>query len=72
MRLQSAETQETNMADDKTKRGAADRNKVAGNEPYEVSYFATKHNISTEQARDIIKKHGPDREAANKAASKLK
>ncbi|MBB4272776.1 DUF3606 domain-containing protein [Rhizobium mongolense] len=60
------------MADDKSKRGAADRNKVAGGEPYEVSYFAKKHGISREQADKIVKKHGPDRDAANKAASKLK
>ncbi|APO67608.1 DUF3606 domain-containing protein [Rhizobium mongolense] len=60
------------MADDKSKRGAADRNKVAGGEPYEVSYFAKKHGISRDKAEAIIKKHGSDREAANKAAEKIK
>ncbi|TBY73370.1 DUF3606 domain-containing protein [Rhizobium leguminosarum bv. viciae] len=60
------------MADDKSKRGAADRNKVAASEPYEVSYFAKKHGISPDQAQKIIDKHGPDRDAANKAAKKLK
>ncbi|AHF83681.1 hypothetical protein RLEG3_18425 [Rhizobium leguminosarum bv. trifolii WSM1689] len=60
------------MADDKSKRGAADRNKVAAGEPYEVAYFAKKHGISRDQAEKIIDKHGPDRDAANKAAERLK
>jgi hypothetical protein len=38
------------MSDDKTKRGAADRSKVAGGEAYEVDYFAKKHGISPEKA----------------------
>ncbi len=32
-------------------------------EPYEVEYFAQKHGITQQQARDIIKKHGPSRDA---------
>jgi hypothetical protein len=39
------------MADDKTNTGKADRSRVAGSEGYEVSYFARKHGITTEQAR---------------------
>jgi hypothetical protein len=60
------------MTDDKTKRGAADRSRVAEGEPYEVAYFAKKHGISAEDARRIIKQHGPDRGAADKAAARLK
>jgi len=60
------------MADDKTKRGAADRARVSGSEPYEVAYFAKKHGISKEDALRIIKRHGSDRDAADKAAFKLK
>jgi hypothetical protein len=40
------------MADDKTNTGKADRSRVAGGEGYEVSYFARKHGITTEQARE--------------------
>ncbi|KRB93247.1 DUF3606 domain-containing protein [Sphingomonas sp. Root720] len=60
------------MADSKTKRGAADRSKVAGGEGYEVSYFARKHGITKEQAQDLIKQVGNDRDKLNAAAAKLK
>lgn len=60
------------MADDKSKRGVADRRRVAGGEGYEVSYFARKHGISKDQAQDLIKRVGNDREKLNAAASKIK
>jgi hypothetical protein len=53
------------------KRKASDRRKVANSEPYEVEYFARKHNISREQARDLIRQIGNDRDKLNAAASKL-
>ena len=39
------------MADDKTKRGGADRRTVAAGEGYEVGYFAKKHGITRDQAQ---------------------
>ena len=60
------------MADSKTKRGAADRRQVAAGEGYEVNYFARKHGISKDQAQDLIKRIGNDREKLNAAAAKLK
>jgi hypothetical protein len=60
------------MADDKTMVGAADRNRVSGSEGYEVSYFASKHGISAEQARDLIERIGNDREKLDAAAGRLK
>ena len=60
------------MADNKSKRGAADRRRVAGGEGYEVNYFARKHGISKDQAQDLIKRVGNDREKLNAAAKKLK
>lgn len=60
------------MADNKSKRGAADRRQVAGGEGYEVNYFARKHGISKDQAQDLIKRVGNDREKLNAAAAKLK
>jgi hypothetical protein len=60
------------MADDKKKRGAADRSRVAGGEAYEVTYFARKHGISQAQAKDIIKRFGPSRARCDTAAKKLK
>jgi hypothetical protein len=59
------------MADSKSKRGGADRRRVAGGQGYELSYFARKHGISTEDARKLIAKFGNDRDKLNKAAAKL-
>jgi len=60
------------MADDKSKKGGADRRQVAAGEGYEVSYFARKHKISRDEAEALIKRVGNDREKLNAAASKLK
>lgn len=60
------------MPDDKSKRGPQDRAKVAGGQPYEVSYFRQKHGLSVDKAREIIKRHGPNREKANEAAERYK
>jgi len=60
------------MADNKSKRGKADRAKVAAGEGYEVAYFARKHGITQQQTRDLIKKHGNDRMKLDAAAEKLK
>ncbi len=59
------------MADDK-KNTAAGRRLVAGTQKYELDYFARKHGIQPADARRIIKQHGNDRDAADKAASRLK
>ncbi|MES0168230.1 DUF3606 domain-containing protein [Mesorhizobium sp. M0027] len=60
------------MADDKSKRGSADRSRISAEEPYEVDYFAKKHGITEAQARAIIKKHGPSRMKCDVAAVALK
>jgi hypothetical protein len=39
--------------------------------PYDVDYFARKHEISPEQARELMRKLGRDREKLNKAAAEL-
>jgi hypothetical protein len=62
---------EVSMPDNKIKRGKADRSRVAGNEGYEVNYFANKHGITREQARGLIKKVGNNRDKLNRAAEKL-
>lgn len=59
------------MADDKSKRGGGDRNRVAAGQGYEVNYFARKHGISSAKAREIIKRVGNDREKLNAAAEKI-
>ncbi|MDB5702424.1 MAG: hypothetical protein JWL66_2623 [Sphingomonadales bacterium] len=57
------------MADDKTKKGAGDRNRVAANEGYEVSYFARKHGLARADAAELIKRVGSDRKKLNEAAA---
>jgi hypothetical protein len=36
-----------------------------------VAYFAGKHQITMEQARNIIAEHGPSRQACDLAAERL-
>ena len=60
------------MSDDKTNRGGQDRARVSGSETYEVDYFASKHNISREQAQDLIGRFGNSREVLDREAEKLK
>ncbi len=60
------------MPDDKSKRGAADRSRVAAGEPYEVNYFARKHGLSREEAQKIIKQAGGNRDKANQIAETKK
>lgn len=60
------------MADNKQNPGEPDRSRVSGSEDYEVRYFADKHGISMDQARELIAKHGNQREALDAAAEQLK
>lgn len=60
------------MADDKTNRGEPDRSRVAAGESYEVEYFARKHGITADQARELIARVGNDRESLDAAAAELK
>ncbi len=60
------------MADDKTKHGASDRNKVSKSEAYELKYFANKHGVTVAQAEALMDKHGNERATLDKAAGKLK
>jgi len=59
------------MADDKSRRGAADRRVVAGGEAYEVDHFAEKHGLTRERAKDLIGRIGNDREKLGAEARKL-
>lgn len=60
------------MAQTKTTRGRKqDSSRVAGGQGYEVNYFARKHGIRKQQAEDLIKRIGNDRDKLNEAAGKL-
>ena len=62
----------TTMADNKLRRGPADRNKLSKGGEYDVAFFVRKHGIATEDAKRIITQHGSDRDACDKAAYRLK
>ena len=60
------------MADSTKNRGQRDRSRVAAGQGYELGYFARKHGISRDQARQLIARVGNDRAKVNGAAAKLK
>jgi len=60
------------MADDKSKVGGRDRQRVAGGEDYEVRDFAEANGISVEQAEQLIARHGNNREELERAARQMK
>ena len=60
------------MADNKRKRGKADRARVSGSEPYEVYYFARKHRMTAAAVRKLIKKIGNSRKKLEAAVAKMK
>jgi hypothetical protein len=55
----------------KRKRQNDDLERRLSHAPYSVDYFARKHDISTEQARELMRKLGRDRNKLNKAAARL-
>ena len=59
------------MADDKSIIGEPDRSRVAKNERYEVSDFASRHSISIDEARDLIDRFGNDRATLEREAAKI-
>jgi len=59
------------MADGKSTQDGSNRNRVSGDQGYELSYLAEKRGISVEQALQLIEEHGNDREALDRAAERL-
>ncbi|MER8467143.1 DUF3606 domain-containing protein [Mesorhizobium sp. M1396] len=59
------------MADDKSKRDFRDRQRMSGDEQYEVGYFASKFGRTIPEVRELIKKHGNDRETLERDAKAL-
>ena len=57
------------MAKGKKRRSGIQRHQL--DEPYSVDYFARKHDISPEQALELMRKIGRDRDKLNEAAAKL-
>jgi hypothetical protein len=60
------------MSDDLANAGQRDRDRVSGDQPYEVEYFARKHGLTMEQARELIARVGNDRAKLDAAAEAMK
>jgi hypothetical protein len=60
------------MSDNPSIQDGRDRSRVAGGEGYEVRYFADKHGITIDHARDLIDRIGNDRDKLDAAAAELK
>ncbi|HEU5066609.1 MAG TPA: DUF3606 domain-containing protein [Sphingomicrobium sp.] len=60
------------MSDNTSLRGDRDRRTVSASEPYEVGYFARKHGLTIEQARDLIARVGNDRSKLDAAAEAMR
>ena len=59
------------MPDDKSKTDNRDRLRVAGGEDYEIDYLVDKAGITREQARELIKRYGNDRDKLMEQARNL-
>jgi hypothetical protein len=60
------------MADDKQHIGEPDRSRVSGSEEYEVRHFAEAIGLDVEKVRELIRRHGNDRDTLEREARKLK
>lgn len=60
------------MPDDKSIQDGRDRSKVAAEQQYELAYFAKKHGLTADQAREILHVSGPNREIADRMAEERK
>ena len=60
------------MSDDKSKVGQQDRSRVSASERYEVDHLAKKFGLTSDKVVEVIKSHGPMREAVEQQLGALK
>lgn len=58
------------MTDDKTKTGAADRNRINVNEDYELQYWTQALGVSADELRAAVKAVGPSAAAVREHLGK--
>jgi hypothetical protein len=46
------------MADDRTKRGPADRSRINVHEPYELEYWTQELSVSADRLKELVARHG--------------
>jgi len=60
------------MADNKQHVGEPDRSRVSGSEEYEIRHFAQAIGLDVEKVRELIRRHGNDRDTLVREAQRLK
>ena len=50
----------------------SDRSRVAASDPSEVRYFGTKHGLSDDEVKALIKDHGNARQTLEAAVARLR
>lgn len=60
------------MADDKTKRGKPDRDRVSSTEAYEVNYLAKKTGLPPPLVKKVIQQEGPSRKSVETYLERMK
>ena len=60
------------MADDKSKRGKPDRDRVSRGEPYEVDHLVKKHGLPAPLVRKVIDQEGPMRQDVERYLERIK
>lgn len=60
------------MADNKKKRGKADRARVSASEPHEVRYFAKKNKITPAMTKKLVRKYKGSRKRMTAAVKAMK
>ena len=60
------------MSDNKDMVGGPDRARVAGGEDYEVSDFARRHGVTSDEVREMIARVGNSREALEREVQRTK
>jgi hypothetical protein len=58
------------MADDTSKAGAADRNRINVNQPHEVQYWTKALNVSEDQLKKAVQSVGTSADAVRKHLGK--
>jgi hypothetical protein len=70
IRAASIHCRSIEMADDKTKVGKPDRDRINTSEDYEVRDWAAKYGVTPERIREVVKKVGPMAKDVEKELSK--
>jgi hypothetical protein len=60
------------LTNDKPQHGRPERALASEDERYDVAFFANKHGITRDDARDIVQRFGPSRRKCDAAAERLK